>query len=210
MLLQINEKNNIKKIKDGLSQQKNDLIDDIILSKKEEDIMEKFDKIIKNYHSFMNKIDKKTGNDKKKYRLMVINNFNDVALRINMQINTIINKFENDIKNKDNNFSLEELQIYLDEISKKEETLELIRERSIKYLLSFEINNQIENTFNKIETTLDEINNEINPFSLDEKYNKELMKIINIENNNIENNDINEKKQAKSILKKRNEFFSDQ
>ena len=210
MLLQINEKNNIKKIKDGLSQQKNDLIDDIILSKKEEDIMEKFDKIIKNYHSFMNKIDKKTGNDKKKYRLMVINNFNDVALRINMQINTIINKFENDIKNKDNNFSLEELQIYLDEISKKEETLELIRERTIKYLLSFEINNQIENTFNKIETTLDEINNEINPFSLDEKYNKELMKIINIENNNIENNDINEKKQTKSILKKRNEFFSEQ
>ena len=210
MLLQINEKNNIKKIKDGLSQQKNDLIDDIILSKKEEDIMEKFDKIIKNYHSFMNKIDKKTGNDKKKYRLMVINNFNDVALRINMQINTIINKFENDIKNKDNNFSLEELQIYLDEISKKEETLELIRERTIKYLLSFEINNQIENTFNKIETTLDEINNEINPFSLDEKYNKELMKIINIENNNIENNDINEQKRTKSILKKRNEFFSDQ
>ena len=36
------------------------------------------------------------------------------------------------------------------------------------------------------------------------------MKIINIENNNIENNDINEQKQTKSILKKRNEFFSDQ
>ena len=43
--------------------------------------MQNFDKIIKNYHAFMRKIDKKIGVDKKKYRIMVINNFNDVAMK---------------------------------------------------------------------------------------------------------------------------------
>ena len=81
------------------------------------------------------------------------------------------------------NISFEELQFYLDEISKKEETLELIRERTIKYLLTFEINNKVESAFDQIESTLDMINDETNPFHLDSKYNKELSKLLNISNN---------------------------
>ena len=185
MLLQTNENKNIKKLNDCLRDENNDLIDDDTFDKKENDMAQKFDKIINYYNSFMRKIDKKIGNDKKKYRVMVINNFNDVASRISMQINTIINKFEHEMKNKQKNLTFEELQYYLDEISKKEETLELIRERTIKYLLTFEINNKVESAFDLIESTLNMINDETNPFHLDKKYSKELTKMINISNNNI-------------------------
>ena len=169
MLLQTNENKNIKKLNDCLGDENNDLIDDDTFDKKENDMAQKFDKIINYYNSFMRKIDKKIGNDKKKYRVMVINNFNDVASRISMQINTIINKFEHETKNKQKNLTFEELQYYLDEISKKEETLELIRERTIKYLLTFEINNKVESAFDLIESTLNMINDETNPFHLDKK-----------------------------------------
>ena len=106
------------------------------------------------------------------------------------------------------------MQYYLDEISKKEETLELIRERTIKYLLNFEINNKVESTFDNIEATLNDINDEINPFNLDIKFNKELTKILNNSNNNNNNNnnEINQKP-SKGILKnkekKRNDLFTD-
>jgi hypothetical protein len=207
MLLQTNEKNNIKRIKESQNQENDDLIDIDILSQKENDMMQKFDIIINNYHSFMRKIEKKIGVDKKKYRIMVINNFNDVAMRISMQINAILNKFDVAIKKKDANFSFEDLQYYLDEISKKEQTLELIRERTIKYLLTFEINNKVETTFDKIEATLDSINDKENPFNLDKKYNKELIKILgsrtNFNTNVINNEQYNNNKPNKGILKKR-------
>ena len=190
-LLQTNEIKNIKSIDEFQEKENNYLIADDILKAKENDILDKFDIIINYYNSFIRKIDKKIGNDKKKYRVMVINNFNDVASRISMQIDTILNKFEHEIKNKKKKISFEELQFYLDEISKKEETLELIRERTIKYLLTFEINNIVESAFDQIESTLDMINDETNPFHLDSKYNKELSKMLNISNNK-QNDTINE------------------
>ena len=157
----------------------------------EEIIVQKIEKIINKYHSFMKKIDKNIENEKNKYRTMIINNFNDVASRISMEINTTLTKFDNALKKNQNKFTLEEIQYYLDEISKKEETLELIRERTIKYLLTFEINNKLESTFELIESTLDSINNGENPFNLEEKYHKELMKMINLSNNNNINKSIN-------------------
>ena len=201
MLLQTNEKNNIKRIKESQNQENDDLIDIDILSQKENDMMQKFDIIINNYHSFMRKIEKKIGVDKKKYRIMVINNFNDVAMRISMQISTILNQFETAMKKKYSNLTLEELKYYLDEIGKKEETLELIRERTIKYLLTFEINNKVDTTFNQIESTLDLINNEENPFNLDKIYNRELLKIISVGNKNYINNNINTEKNNKHKYK---------
>ena len=99
-LLQTNEKKNISNINDCLGEENNNLIDDEIFNKKENDIMQKFDVIINYYNSFMRRIDKKIGSDKKKYRNMVINNFNDVASRISMQIDSILNKFEHEMRNK--------------------------------------------------------------------------------------------------------------
>ena len=47
--------------------------------------------------------------------------------------------------------SVDELHYFFNEISKKEETLDLIGDSTIKYLISWEINRKIENTFDKIE-----------------------------------------------------------
>ena len=201
MILKTNEKKNLKRLNESQNRKDDDLIDINILTEKEKDMMVKLDKIINKYHSIMNKIEKNIGNDKKKYRVMVINNFNDVAMRISMQISTILNQFETAMKKKYSNLTLEELKYYLDEIGKKEETLELIRERTIKYLLTFEINNKVDTTFNQIESTLDLINNEENPFNLDNIYNKELLKIINIGNKNDINNNINTEKNNKHKYK---------
>ena len=83
----------------------------------------------------------------------------------------------------------------------------MIRERTIKYLLTFEINNKVETTFDKIEATLDSINDKENPFNLDKKYNKELIKILgsrtNFNTNIINNEQYNNNKPNKGILKKR-------
>ena len=201
MILKTNEKKNLKRLNENQNRKENDLIDINILTEKEKDMMVKLDKIINKYHSIMNKIEKNIGNDKKKYRVMVINNFNDVAMRIGMQISTILNQFETAMKKKYSNLTLEELKYYLDEIGKKEETLELIRERTIKYLLTFEINNKVDTTFNQIESTLDLINNEENPFNLDKIYNRELLKIISVGNKNYINNNINTEKNNKHKYK---------
>ena len=201
MILKTNEKKNLKRLNENQNRKDDDLIDINILTEKEKDMMVKLDKIINKYHSIMNKIEKNIGNDKKKYRVMVINNFNDVAMRISMQISTILNQFETAMKKKYSNLTLEELKYYLDEIGKKEETLELIRERTIKYLLTFEINNKVDTTFNQIESTLDLINNEENPFNLDKIYNRELLKIISVGNKNYINNNINNEKNNKHKYK---------
>ena len=201
MILKTNEKKNLKRLNESQNRKDDDLIDINILTEKEKDMMVKLDKIINKYHSIMNKIEKNIGNDKKKYRVMVINNFNDVAMRISMQISTILNQFETAMKKKYSNLTLEELKYYLDEIGKKEETLELIRERTIKYLLTFEINNKVDTTFNQIESTLDLINNEENPFNLDKIYNRELLKIISVGNKNYINNNINTEKNNKHKYK---------
>jgi hypothetical protein len=190
-MIQINEKKNLKKINANYLNNDADNDDIINFENEEEIIVQKIEKIINKYHSFMKKIDKNIENEKNKYRTMIINNFNDVASRISMEINTTLTKFDNALKKNQNKFTLEEIQFYLDEISKKEETLELIRERTIKYLLTFEINNKLESTFELIESTLDSINNEENPFNLEEKYNKELMKMINLSNNNNINKNMN-------------------
>ena len=201
MILKTNEKKNLKRLNENQNTKNDDLIGINILTEKEKDMMVKLDKIINKYHSIMNKIEKNIGNDKKKYRVMVINNFNDVAMRISMQISTILNQFETAMKKKYSNLTLEELKYYLDEIGKKEETLELIRERTIKYLLTFEINNKVDTTFNQIESTLDLINNEENPFNLDKIYNRELLKIISVGNKNYINNNINTEKNNKHKYK---------
>ena len=102
---------------------------------------------------------------------------------------------------KDKKLSIEQIKYFFDEIATKEETLEFIGDRTIKYLLYWEIHNKIENAFDIIENTLDEILNEDRPFNLDNKYNKELLK-FNVVNKNSEYNQV-ENKMNKGILRVR-------
>ena len=200
MLLQTNEKRNVEIINRNAKSDGDIIISTENLANREITVIEKCDKIIKNYEFFMKKIQKKLSLDKKNYKTIIINTFNDIALKISRQINEILNKLDEFKEKKGKPLSIDELKYFFDEIAKKEETLEFIRDKTMKYLLSWEINRKLETAFEKIENTLDEILNKDKPFNLENKYNKELIKINTINNNNEKkNNQYNHSN--KSILK---------
>jgi len=200
MLVQTNEKRNLEIINRNAYSEGDEIIDYEILNKRYDSVTEKCDQIINNYNYFMKKIEKKLSNDKKNYKTIIINTFNDIASKISKQIYDIVNNLDNMMK-KDKKLSIEQIKYFFDEIATKEETLEFIGDRTIKYLLSWEIHNKIENAFDIIENTLDEILNEDRPFNLDNKYNKELLK-FNVVNKNSEYNQV-ENKMNKGILRVR-------
>ena len=201
MMVITNEKRNREIINKNAFSDGDSIIDKETLNKKKDSVNDECDKIIKNYNSLIKKIENKISKDTKNYKTIVINTFNDIALKISKQINEILNKLDDDMSKRGKKLSVDELHYFFNEISKKEETLDLIGDRTIKYLISWEINKKIEKTFDKIENTLDEINNEENIFNLEHKYNKEIMKINVIQNNNQKYNNI-DKKINKGILKR--------
>ena len=182
ILIQTNEKRNLEIINRNAFSDGDEIINSEELYQRKDLVIEKFDKIIKIYEHYMRKIEKKMSLDKKNFKTIIINTFNDIALKINKQIGEIVNKLDDILKKKDKKLSIDEVKYFLDEIAKKEETLEFIGDRTIKYLLAWEINRKVENAFDKIEKTLDEIINEEKPFNLDNKYNKELLKINSMQN----------------------------
>ena len=201
MLIQTNEKRNLELINRNAFSDGDEIINNEELYQRKDLVIEKFDKIIKNYDFYMRKIEKKMSHDKKNFKTIIINTFNDIALKISKQIGDIVNKLDEIMMKKDKKLSIDEIQYFLDEIATKEETLEFIGDRTIKYLLAWEINSRVENVFDKIENTLDEIINEEKPFNLDNKYNKELLK-FNVVNKNSEYNQV-ENKMNKGILRVR-------
>ena len=203
MLIQTNEKRNLEIINRNAFSDGDKIINSEELYQRKDFVIEKFDKIIKNYDFYMRKIEKKMSHDKKNFKTIIINTFNDIALKISKQIGDIVNKLDEIMMKKDKKLSIDEIQYFLDEIATKEETLEFIGDRTIKYLLAWEINSRVENVFDKIENTLDEIINEEKPFSLDNKYNKELLKITSNQNN--ESTSKTENKINKGILRAKGE-----
>lgn len=202
MLLQTNEKKKLEIINRNAYSEGDEIITNEELNTRQNLINEKCDKIIENYELFMKKIQKKLVLDKKNYKTLIISTFNDTALKISKQIGEILNKLDEVMRKKgEKKLSIDELEYYFNEIAKKEETLEFIEDRTIKYLLTFEINRKVEEVFNKIENTLDEIINKEKPFNLEEKYNNELMNIISGQNNKKINNPGIDGKINKGILK---------
>ena len=188
MLVQTNEKTRVKIINNNILSEGDKTLDNLYLSERQFSMSQKYDKLAENYDLFMKKISKKLTKDTMKYKNIVINTFNDIALKINRQINDILNKLSEEKKKKKNKkMSLEDLQYYFDQIAKKEETLKFLENGTIKYLLTWEINRKIEETLDIIENTLDEIINEENPFNLEHKFCQELNKIINEQNNSSNN-----------------------
>ena len=195
MLVQTNEKSRVKIINKNILSEGDKTLDTFYLSERQFAMSQKYNRLDENYEDFMKKINKKLTKDTK-YKNIVINTFNDIALKINRQINEILNKLSEEKKKKKNKkISLEDLQYYFDEIAKKEETLKFLENGTIKYLLTWEINRKIEETLDIIENTLDEIINEENPFNLEHKFYQELNKIIN--EKNISSNDISFNKNNK-------------
>ena len=183
MLIQTNEKRNLEIINKNAYSEGDEIISNEVLTQRQDSVIEKCDKIIKNYEFFMKRIQKKLSVDKKNYKTIIINTFNDIALKISKQIGEIVNRLDEVLMERGKKISIEELEYYFNEIATKEETLEFIGDRTIKYLLTSEINRKVENVFDKIENTLEEIINEERPFNLDDKYNRELMRITTGQSN---------------------------
>jgi hypothetical protein len=202
LLVKTNEKRELDIIKKNALSDGDEIMDENCLKQKKNSIEEQCDKLIDNYQLILKMIEKKLELDKKSVKIMVINTYNDIAQKINKQISEIINKLEEEKKTRKDNLSKDELKYYFDEIAKKEETLEMIGDRTIKYLLTFEINRKIETTLDKIENTLDEMINEDNIFNLENRFSKEIMKINVVQNNKEDNNNNKEKKINKGILKR--------
>ena len=150
MLIQTNEKRNLEIINRNAFSDGDKIINSEELYQRKDLVTEKFDKIIKNYDFYLRKIEKKMSLDKKNFKTIIINTFNDIALKISKQIGDIVNKLDEIMMKKDKKLSIEEIQYYLDEIATKEETLEFIGDRTIKYLLAWEINSRVENVLVKL------------------------------------------------------------
>ena len=154
MLIQTNEKRNLEIINKNAYSDGDKIITNEELTQRQDSVIEKCDKIIKNYEFFMKRIQKKLSVDKKNYKTIIINTFNDIALKISKQIGEIVNRLDEVLMERGKKISIEELEYYFNEIATKEETLEFIGDRTIKYLLTSEINRKVENVFDKIENTL--------------------------------------------------------
>lgn len=187
ILIQTNEKRKLEIINKNAFSEGDKIIDNEYLIERKNIVYQKIDKISKNYDFFIKKIKKKLEVDTEKYKAIVINTFNDIALKINKQICEILNKLEQE-KIKKKKLSMDEFKYYFDEIAKKEETLKFIGKGTIKYLLIWEINRKFETTLDIIELVLDEIINKENPFNLEKKYCQELIKINAVKKNDINNN----------------------
>ena len=136
---------------------------------------------------------------------LLVSAYNSSSVKIHKEIYDLIENLKNKYNDKNQKeIKFNELEYYLNEINKKESTLAFFKRDIIKYHLTNEINNKIKSSFNKINSILDEIINDENPFNLDSKYYQELVKMKIIKPTKVpeEENNINKIK-----LKKNNGAF---
>lgn len=197
---------NIIELNKNILQKKKEIIDINLLNKHKEDMNLKYKDVLLNYTNIMKRIKKYLDKENEGKIKLLVSAYNSSSVKIHKEIYDLIENLKmkyNDKSQKEIKFN--ELEYYLNEINKKESTLAFFKRDIIKYHLTNEINNKIKNSFNKINSILDEIINDENPFNLDSKYYQELvkMKIIKPTKGPEEENNINEIK-----LKKNNGVFS--
>ena len=135
---------------------------------KKDIIDEKYEKAIEKYFQVINIINN---------YILQIDAYNKNSIKIQKEINDLMEKFKN---NKNKELNLNYLEYFFKEINSREETLLFLQKDIIKYHLVNEINIKMKSSMKKIEKILNEINNKSNPFNLNDKYKSEFsnMKII--------------------------------
>ena len=102
-----------------------------------------------------------------------------------------------------------DLRSFFDEINSKEETLTFLGKDIIKYHLKHEINTKLKSSLDKIDRALEEINDEKNPFDLDNKYYEELVKMDIIKQTKInKEKELNNNESTKTNLIKIEDSFN--
>ena len=141
-----------------------------IIDEKYEKAIEKYFQVINIINNYIEKL------DKERIKLQ-IDAYNKNSLKIQKEINDLMEKFKN---NKNKELNLNYLEYFFKEINSREEMLLFLQKDIIKYHLVNEINIKMKSSMKKIEKILNEINNKSNPFNLNDKYKSEFsnMKII--------------------------------
>ena len=173
---------------------KNETIDINILKKSKEDMNLKYQDIMLNYTNIMKRVKKYLDKENEGKIKLLVSAYNSSSVKIHKEIYDLIEKLKSKYNDKNQReIKFNELEYYLNEINNKETTLAFFKRDIIKYHLTNEINNKIKNSYDKINSILDEILNEENPFNLDNKYYEELVKMkiikpMQIQPNEEENN----------------------
>lgn len=156
---------------------KNNFVGDNILLDRKERIIQKYQEVIKKYETMMSRIDNKLRSEDKERTSLIINAYNELSQKMNKQLFKLLDKLKNNYILKNKKILFNDLRSFFDDINSKEETLSFLGKDIIKYHLKNEINTKLKSSLDKIDRTLDEIDNEQIPFNLENKFSEELIKM---------------------------------
>ena len=167
-----------------------DLPDENILITRKERIIKKYQEVINKYEKIMSKVDNHIKSEDKERTTLVINAYNELSQKMNKQLLELLDKLNNNYILPGQKVVFNDLRSFFDDINSKEETLSFLGKDIIKYHLKHEINTKLKSSLDKIDRTLDELNNDKIPFNLNNKYYEELIKMDIIKHHK-ENKDFN-------------------
>ena len=168
---------------------KNELLDDNNLINRKERILQKYEEVIKIYKRIMTGVNNRLKSEDKEKTLLVINAYNDLSQKMNKQLYELLDKLNNNYIKCNKKIMFNDLRSFFDEINSKEETLSFLSKDIIKYHLKNAINTKLKSSLDKIDKSLNEVNDENNPFNLESKYYEEMVKmdIIKVTKKNKDN-----------------------
>ena len=186
-----------------------DILEDNILINRKERIIHKYGEVIKIYQKIMSGINNKLKAEDKERSSLVINAYNDLSQKMNKQLLELLDKLNNNYIKCNRKIMFNDLRSFFDEINSKEETLTFLGKDIIKYHLKHEINTKLKSSLDKIDRALEEINDEKNPFDLDNKYYEELVKMDIIKQTKInKEKELNNNESTKTNLIKIDDSFN--
>lgn len=186
-----------------------DILEDNILINRKERIIHKYGEVIKIYQKIMSGINNKLKAEDKERSSLVINAYNDLSQKMNKQLLELLDKLNNNYIKCNRKIMFNDLRSFFDEINSKEETLTFLGKDIIKYHLKHEINTKLKSSLDKIDRALEEINDEKNPFDLDNKYYEELVKMDIIKQAKInKEKELNNNESTKTNLIKIDDSFN--
>ena len=170
------------------------------LEERKEIISQKYENAIKNYKKIVSSIQEKLKKENRERASLEINAYNSSSQKINKQLNDLLEKLNKNYANNDQKMVFSDLRSFFDDINGKEETLNLLSGKIIKYHLIKEINTKLKSSIDKIERILEDNSNDQNLFNLDFKVMQEMVRLDIIqkveeidgdEESNMEKTDIN-------------------
>ena len=147
------------------------------LQERKEIIAQKYENAINTYRKIVSGVNEKLKKENKEKASLEISAFNSSSKKINRQLNSILDNLNKNYVNNAEKMTFTGLRSFFDDINEKEETLNLLSEKIIKYHLIKEINTKLKSSLDKIYRLLEENANDQNLFNLDYKIIQEMARL---------------------------------